>query len=355
VRIAFLSWRELAHQQAGGSELVVDRLASGLVRAGHEVVLLCGGPTAPREYAVVDTGGKYSQYLHAPLKLRRLGNWDVVVDVENGIPFFAPFWQRRPVVCLMLHVHTEQWGLFFNPAVARLGRFLERRVMPAIYRRSLFAAISPSTASTLAELGIDQNGIRIVELGCDFVSAPAPKDRQPCFLALGRLVPHKRVDLLLDLWERVHPKVGGTLVVAGDGPDFARLRRRGTSSVRFLGHVSEREKHRLLGQAWLMVHTAMHEGWGTVVMEAAAAGTPTLAFDVRGVRDSVVEGNTGVLARNDEEFVDAWVRLTKDEAERSRLGAGARARAARFTWDRTLDRFMTVIDEAVERHRRSRS
>jgi glycosyltransferase involved in cell wall biosynthesis len=333
--------------------LVVDRLASGMARAGHDVTLLCGGPTAPRQYEVIDTGGKYSQYLRAPLEhRRRFRNCDLVVDVENGIPFFAPLWQRRPVVCLVLHVHTDQWGLFFHSAVARVGRFLERRAMPTIYGKSLFVSISPSTASALAEIGIARSRIRTIELGCDTVPPSATEAREPRFLALGRVVPHKRIDLLLDLWERVHPVVGGTLMIAGDGPDLDRLRRRAGSGVEFLGHVSEEEKSRVFGQAWLLVHPAMHEGWGAVVMEAAAAGTPTLAFDVPGVRDSVVDGTTGILARNDDEFVDAWIRLMKDEEERSRLAAGARARAAQFTWSRTLDHFMAVTEDAVNLHRR---
>jgi glycosyltransferase involved in cell wall biosynthesis len=167
-------------------------------------------------------------------------------------------------------------------------------------------------------------------------------------------VPHKRIDLLLDLWKRVQPETGGTLAIAGDSPELDRLRRPAASEVQLLGYVSEERKHELLGKAWLLVNSSMHEGWGTAVMEAATAGTPTLAFDVPGVRDSVVDRTTGVLARNEEEFVEAWIRLTKDKQERSRLADGARSRAAQFTWDRTLDRFMAVIDEAVELHRRDK-
>jgi glycosyltransferase involved in cell wall biosynthesis len=352
VRIVFLSWRDLANPQAGGSEYVVDRLASGMARAGHEVALLCGGPIGRRDYRMIDTGGRYAQYLRAPLEYwRHFRHCDVVIDVENGVPFFAPLWQRRPVVCLVHHVHTDQWDHYFPPTVSRAGRFLEHRVMPTFYRRSIFVAVSPSTASALADLGIESDHIRVVEMGCDQVPTPAPESPDPLFLALGRLVPHKRIELLLDLWKRVQPEVGGTLAIAGDGPELDRLRRRGAPDVQLLGHVSEQRKRQLLGNAWLLVNSSMHEGWGTAVMEAAAAGTPTLAFDVPGVRDSVVGGTSGVLAKTDDELVDTWVRLTKEKGERSRLAAGAHARAAQFTWDRTFDHFTAVIEDAVELHR----
>ena len=159
VRIVFTSWRDLAHPQAGGSEYVLDRLASGLVARGHRVTLLAGGPVAERAYDVVDTGGRFSQYVRTPWTfLRRQRRTEVVVDVENGIPFFAPLWHRGPVVCLVHHVHHDQWNLYFPRPVARIGRFLEVSVMPLIFRRCLFVAVSPSTASDLAASASRRSG-----------------------------------------------------------------------------------------------------------------------------------------------------------------------------------------------------
>jgi glycosyltransferase involved in cell wall biosynthesis len=349
LRVVFLSWQDLSNPLAGGSEVVVDRLAGGLADRGHEVALLCGGPIAERDYEVVAAGGKFSQYLRAPLAFwRRFRKVDVVVDVENGVPFFAPLWQRRPVVCLVHHVHTHQWDLYFSPAAAWAGRFLETRGMPSVYRRQRFVAVSASTASHLVDLGIDRDRVRIVEMGCDPVPTPSPKAREPRFVTVGRLVPNKRVDLLLDLWKRVQPEVGGTLMIAGDGPELEPLQRRGIPDAEFLGRVSEAEKRRLLSEAWVFLQTSVREGWGTAVMEAAASGTPTLAFDVPGLRDSVVHGSSGLLAQNDEEFIDYWIDLADDSAKRAQLASGARARAATFTWERAIKGFEAVLHEAVE-------
>ena len=348
MRILFLSWRDLSHPQAGGSEYVVDRLAQGLQEAGHEVALACGGPVGSHPYPVFDAGGTYGQYLRLPfVARRRFPGADVVVDVENGIPYFSPLWQRAPVVCLVHHVHVEQWRMYFPAPLAWLGRFLERRLMPWVYRRCTFVAVSASTAADLTGLGVAPDRVRTIEMGSDPVEATAARSATPMFVALGRLVPHKQIDTLLVLWERVRESVGGRLVIVGDGPEAEALRSTAGPGVEFTGAVPDDEKRRLLSEAWILVHPAAHEGWGTVIMEAAALGTPTIGFDVRGVRDSVVAGETGVLAQTDDAFVSAWITLAGDEVERNRLGVGARRRARGFTWERAVTDLEQVVAGAA--------
>jgi glycosyltransferase involved in cell wall biosynthesis len=348
LRVAFLAWRDLAHPQAGGSEFVVDRLADGLVDRGHDVVLLVGAPAATHRYTTWPIGGTYDQYLRAPLVYhRRVRRADVVVDVENGIPYFAPLWQRAPAVCLVHHVHTAQWGMQFPAPLAAVGRWLEGRGMPRAYRRSQFVAVSESTATGLEELGVDAARVTTIEMGAAPVEVTGGRATEPRYLVLGRLAPHKRVERALTLWPRVRAVTGGTLMIAGDGPELAKLRALASDGVEFAGFVSESRKAEELGAAWVLVHPAHHEGWGTVVMEAAGAGVPTVAYDVPGVRDSVEPSVTGLLASDDDEFVDAWIRIGSDAALRSRMSDAARARAATFTWPRAVDAFEAVLVRAV--------
>jgi glycosyltransferase involved in cell wall biosynthesis len=354
-RILFVSWRDLAHAQSGGSEVLIDRLACGCVERGHEVALMCGAPTAPRRYDVVALGGAYVQYLRAPLTYARdFRGWDVLVDNENGIPFFSPLWRRGPVVCLVHHVHRDQWRLRFPAPIAAVGRTLEGRAMPAVYRRALFLCVSRSTAAAVAGLGVAPERIRVLPMGADPASpAPSPRSSTPLFVALGRLVPHKRLDLLLQIWERVRPHVGGRLLIVGDGPERKRLERLASDGVELRGRVSEAEKRAVLREAWLLVHAAMHEGWGIVVCEAAAAGTPTLAFDAPGVRDAVRDGATGVLATCAEDFARRWIALAHDAERRARLGEQARRHVERVPWSASVDSFLDVLEDAVERHGKS--
>jgi glycosyltransferase involved in cell wall biosynthesis len=350
LRICFVAWRDLAHPQAGGSEVLVDRLLVGLQARGHEVALVCGGPAGRRSYPVTVAGGTFTQYLLAPLAvLRRHRRADLVVDVSNGIPFFAPLWRRGAVVLIVHHVHGRQWRERFTRPVAALGWFLERAVVPRLYRRALTVAVSASTAAALEGIGVAPDRLRTVTQGIEVGAhgRVTMTTGEPTFVALGRLVPHKGVDRVLRAWDKVHAEVGGRLVIIGDGPERAALAEQAGPGVEIVGHVDEARKWELLDDAWCLVHGAHNEGWGIAVMEAAAAARPTLAFDVPGVRDSVVDGHTGVLVADEEALVDAWVALARDPERCARLGAAALERAFTLGWDATLDRFLAVVDEVV--------
>ncbi len=348
--ILFVAWRDLANPRAGGSEVLVDRLAEGMAARGDRVTLLCGGPVGARPYQVIRSGGSYTQFLRAPLAYhRRLRDCDLVVEVCNGMPFFAPLWSRRPMVCLVNHVHTELWGVRLPPVLAAAGRFTETVLMPRAHRKNLFLTVSSSTASALTEIGVRQDQIRQVCNGVEPPQPLTPRSPEPLFLALGRLTDYKRIDLLLRLWERVRHVVGGQLVIAGDGPERARIEALAGPGVVVTGRVSEEEKHRLLCAAWMLLHPAMIEGWGIVIAEAAIRGTPGIGFDVPGLRDSVVDGETGLLVRSEGRFASAWASLALDHRTREVLGRAARERALRLHWSAAVEGFASVADEALAR------
>jgi glycosyltransferase involved in cell wall biosynthesis len=359
MRALFVAWRDLAHPKAGGSEVVADALARGLQARGHEVTLLCGGPVAERPYPVVENGGTYSQYLSAPFRyLRRFRDVDIVVDFVNGMPYFSPLWRRGPRLAFVTHVHTDQWSQYFHPVVAKAASSVERHGLRLAYRSTTFFTISPSSAADLAALGVDPARIRTIQLGAsvELPAARAARAAEPTFVALGRLAPNKRLDLLLDLWTRVSPQTGGRLVIVGDGPDRERLAARvaaepALANVVLEGRVTEERKAELLQQAWLLVHTAEHEGWGLAILEAALCETPSLAYNAPGVRDAVQQGVTGVLVDDDDAFAEQWVALSRDEQLRRRLGEAAAARAAEFTWDPCIDQFVEAAEAEISRHK----
>lgn len=360
-RIVFLARRDLGNPAAGGSELLVDRIAEGLSAHGHQVTLLCGGPTPPelpapagpggapaRGYRVVSAGGDAGHFLRVPRQLaRRVGPCDLLVEVCNGMPYLAPLWHRGPTLCLVNHVHTDLWRLRCPGPAARLGRRLEHWALAGAHRRDLMVAVSGSTASALRALGVDAGRIRLVYNGVAEPGPLTPKAPEPLFLAMGRLVEYKRIDLLLRLWERVRPVTGGRLVIVGDGPERARLAALAGPGVTFTGHVPEERKHQLLCSAWLLLHPSLVEGWGLVVMEAAARRTPAVGFDIPGLRDSVEDGTTGLLARGESAFAAHWCTLALSARRRDALGRAAERRAARFRWSHTVQSFRAVAAEAA--------
>jgi len=350
-RIVFLAHRDLGNPAAGGSELLVDQLADGLTQLGHQVTLLCGGPASYRDYRVVSAGGDYSHFLRTRSAFhRQVGDCDLLVEVCNGMPYLAPLWHHGPTLCLVNHVHTDLWRMRFGGPLApaaRLGRRLEHWALAGAQRHNLLVAVSPSTAHALSAIGVERERIRVVHNGVEEPGPQTPRSPEPLFLAMGRLVEYKRIDLLLRLWERVRPVTGGRLVIVGDGPERERLTQLAGPGVEFAGHVSEAEKHRLLCAAWLLLHPSAVEGWGLVVTEAATRRTPTIAFDVPGLRDSVEDGRTGVLARGESSFAAAWCTLALSAHRRELMGKAARDRAAQYRWNHTVRQFRTVAAEAV--------
>ena len=221
--------------------------------------------------------------------------------------------------------------------------------MPWVHRKNLFLTVSPSTAESLEGMGVGADRIRQICNGVVQPDPPAPRSPDPLFLALGPATGYKRLDLLLRLWDRVRQVVGGKLVIAGDGPERARLEALAGPGVVFTGRVPEQEKHRLLCSAWLLMHPALVEGWGIVVSEAAIRGTPAVAFDVPGLRDSVVHGETGMLVRTEGQFASAWASLAIDGRRREALGRAARTRALQLHWSAAVEGFAEVADEAIKR------
>jgi glycosyltransferase involved in cell wall biosynthesis len=261
----------------------------------------------------------------------------------------------------MLHSHADQWATRFPKGVANIARLIETRVVPAIYRGRPFVAISRSTAAALHDIGIPESETTVIECGVDVPESTGTKSQAPLFVALARLVPHKRIELLIRAWRSVQPVVGGRFVIVGDGPQLASLQREAASvpGVEFAGRVTDAERTRLLEDAWLLVNGSHHEGWGLAIMEAAAVGTPAIAVDVPGIRDAVQKDTTGVLvdaiAPNlADEIARVWIGLAEDAARRTKMGVAARIWARQNGWDRMVDSWEGVLQEAVNAARHPR-
>jgi len=347
MRIVCHAWRDLSHDNAGGSEQYVDILGQNLCRLGHNFTLVAGGPVGARNYPVFDSGGTFSQYLRTPFVDHRLGRFDVTIDIANGMAHCSPLWSRRPTILVWHHLHGEQWNRFFSRPVARCGKYFERVLLPLIYRNSLIIVVSESSRVELLEIGFDPKKIFVIPNSVDQITADAKRSETPTYVALGRLVPQKRLDLLLDIWDEIRTEIGGELQIIGDGPLRAEFERRNVPGVRFCGFVSGEEKRRLLAEAWLLLHPSEREGWGIAITEAGVQGTPCVAFNVAGVRDAVKHNETGLLAHSKDEFARHWISLRFDPRLRNDLGQGARQYASTFSEDRSLNDLQQVLQRAV--------
>jgi glycosyltransferase involved in cell wall biosynthesis len=361
-RVVFLAYRDLRHELGGGSELYVHEIARRLVDSGSEVTVFSARvPGAPTSEVIdrvryVRAGSAFTVYPRAAIwLLSRLRSPDVVVDVQNGVPFFAPLYSSRPTVAVVHHICAEQWQMAFGPWLGRFGSWVERRVAPSVYATVPYVTVSAATRSDLIRLGLDPQRIWVVPNGTPRLPDPGPVPRTggPSICYLGRLVPHKRVELLLEAVARLRGRFPTlVLTVVGRGWWASRLvptvEALGIQdAVRFVGWADESRKARILKESWVLGMPSAREGWGIAVAEAASMGTPAVAFRIGGLQESILHAKTGILVDDLDEFVSTLERLLSDDELRRRMGSAARDRALSFTWDKAAERFAVVLDRAA--------
>ena len=371
-RVVVLNWKDPWHPDAGGAEVYAWQVARDLVTAGAEVTFVTARPNGQpgdevREgIRIVRTGGRWTIYPRVLGWLaRHRRQFDAVVDCQNGIPFFSPavLPAAVPVICVIHHVHDRQFRLYFGPVVGRFGAWLEGPVARRVYRRAVTLAVSPSTAVAIRERLRWTGPVVVVPNGADAsppaVAGVARADR-PRVVCVGRVTRHKRVDLVIDAVARLRAERPDLrLDIVGGGPDVESVRRlvdeRGLNDmVTVHGHLPAAERDALLAAAWLHVSASWGEGWGLVVVEAAAAGLPTVAFDVDGLRDAVRPGRTGWLvdegedpAQNLAAGLDRALDSLATPGEPERRAAECRRWSDSFRWTDTGRRVRAVLGDLL--------
>lgn len=357
--VLILNWRDLTHPEGGGSELYVESVAKRLVAQGDRVTMFCAAhPGAARQetrdgIAIVRRGGRKTVYLWAAflLVVGRFGRRGPVVEVHNGVPFLARLFTRRRVVVLVHHVHREQWPVLFGPRQARVGWWLESWLAPRVNRHCDYVAVSDVTRDELVELGVARERIRLVHNGTTpALATTASRAAVPTIAILGRVVPHKRIELVLDAAAALRVDLPDLRVeVAGDGYWMPWVQQHihalGIEDMVVLhGRVSEQDKADLLARAWVHAVPSIKEGWGLSVVEAGTHSTPSVAFrHAGGLAESILDGTTGLLVDDVAGFATALKVLLTDQAWRMLLGQAACRHAKTFTWERTAAGFSAVL------------
>lgn len=368
MRIAVVNWQCRENPLAGGAEIHLHEIFGRLAQAGHEVVLLCGGWPGCPPRATLDgievhrVGTRQSfpflarSYWHTTLAPR---GFDVLVEDINKVPLFTPTWRRPEGVPRLVGLVPHLFGgTAFQELAAPLATavWLAEKPLPWFYRRYAFEAISESTRDDLVRRGIPRENIRVIFPGIDsahYTPDPSQRADRPLFAYLGRLKKYKGVDLVV----RAFAACGvpeATLEIAGAGefrPALERLA--GTlgvgSRVRFLGRIDETEKCALLRRAWATVFASPKEGWGITNLEAAASGTPVIASNSPGIRESVRDGETGFLVPHGDvaAMAASMRRLSGERALVEHLGVAARRFAEGFTWANAADQTEAHLREVV--------
>src|SRR4051812_23685531 len=323
VHILVLTDRDWTHPQGGGTGTNLYGQVSRWLAWGHRVSVIGAGYEGAEKVEKIGdltmyrVGGRSTVFPRAILKQWRglVPDADVVLEVINGITFLTPLWLKRPHVALLHHVHTEHYERELGTFGKVAGLFLETLPLKLLYPGSRFETVSEASARDMVELGIPRSTIDVNHNGVEAsMFGRGERAPEPTLLFLGRLKKYKRLEMLLDVAEAIP---GTTLEVAGDGDQRDALEQeiaaRGLAErVRMHGYVSEQKKVELLQRAWVNLTASSAEGWCLTVMEAAACATPSVAIRIGGLPESIVDGETGLLADDGPGLIDATRRLVED-------------------------------------------
>jgi glycosyltransferase involved in cell wall biosynthesis len=358
----------------GGLEHRNYELARALAQRGHEVTLAGFGEERAttdgvRRLAMGRVGRIYNgagrrSSRHAArfaLAARRLDvrEYDLV---ETANMHYLHLWPlrrscrraRKPLVVTWYEYWRGYWRGYVGPLLAPLCRAIEHR---AARIGTEIAATSALTASRLAH-ALRRRSVAILPCGIDTARAarvaamPAP-DATPLVYA-GRLLRHKRVDLLLEAVAAM-PERGRLLTIFGDGPARAELeaaaRRLNLGDrVEFRGFVlSSDEVWRSIAAARLAIQPSSREGFGLFPLEALAVGVPMLYCDAAesAVGELVRDGIEGRRCAPDARALAVCLASMLADPEAGRLAAAARARAAEYDWSRVAIAFEELAQRAA--------
>jgi glycosyltransferase involved in cell wall biosynthesis len=366
VRILVVNWNDRENPFSGGAEVHLHHIFGRIASSGHRVDLLASGwpEGAPRAFLdgidVHRVGTRFTFQFQARryFRERLAGNrYDVIVEDLNKIPLYTTRWNGPPVVVLVHHLFG---GTIFREAPPHMAAavWLAERGIPIAYRDRPFQAVSESTADDLVARGIRRGNIEVIYNGIDadfFTPAAGTRSKTPLFAYVGRLKRYKGVDLILQAFARMD-RSDARLSIAGSGDYREHLEKLSdtlgiSDRVRFLGFISDEEKRDLLRSAWASIFASPKEGWGLTNIEAQACGTPVIASNSPGLRESLVDGETGVLVPHGDitALAEAMARAADSLRLVESMGMAGRRFAGKFTWDSSAAQTISHLKSVVQR------
>lgn len=368
LRILALNWRDIRSPEAGGAEIHLHEILKRLVARGHQVTLIASRfvSTKSTDEETIDgirtlrVGSWWNAHWAVPKKARALlsrEHFDIVLDNVNKIPFFAPLWSRVPVVAIFHHLFGTSIFLETNPVLATAVHLYERQI-GRVYRGTPAVVVSPSTAAELRDLGLRSADLRIIPPGLDHdIHRPglAEKSARPLVAVCSRLKRYKRVDVAIRAFAEIKKEVPtAEMLVIGEGDRRAELESLARSldlPVTFTGFISQSEKARHLNRAHVVLNPSAKEGWGMVAVESMACGTPVVASDVQGHRDSVPDGRgLRVPAGDPKSMAAAALQILQSPVLADRLRTAGLAHARAFHWQSAALRIEALLQNTCAAH-----
>ncbi|MEO0076645.1 MAG: glycosyltransferase family 4 protein [candidate division WOR-3 bacterium] len=365
MNILAINWRCIKNPLAGGAEIYFQEIFKRIVKMGHSVTQLAVMFDGALEKEIIDgieivrLGAKntfnFSVYRELPHFLEE-HNYDIIIDDLNKIPFYSPWLTKKPVLALMMHLFRK--SIFSEVSFPFASYvYLMESLIPLCYKNNNFAALSESSKQDLVHLGIKPEKITVIPPGIDLTQYQpnfAIKEKN-LIIHTGRIKRYKSIDHLLYATEKLSQKRKDfKVVIIGDGDDLPRLKDivqklKIGNLITFTGYISEQEKLSYYQKATVLVENSIKEGWGMIVIEANACGTPVIAARSPGLKDAVLDQKTGFLYDyGNIDDLTSKIELLLDDIKLNRQMAEAGIEWAKnFSWDKCANEMMDVIEKTV--------
>lgn len=356
MNILIYNWRDIKNPAAGGAEVVTHEISKRLVLKGHKITLFTSAFAGCKENETIDgvniirSGGRYTVYLKAPQFYRKhAGEYDVVVDEINTRPFMTPNFVNNgtPVIALIHQLAREFWFYETPFPINWIGNHILEDRWLRNYIDIPTITVSQSTKNDLISLGFID--ITIIPEGINFkpLIDIREKEKVPTFIFVGRMGRAKLPDHVMEAFIYIKKRMpDAKLWMVGDGKMRKKLEENKPDDVTFFGYVDGYKKHELMSRAHAILVPGVREGWGLVVTEANAMGTPAIGYDVHGLRDSIRDGETGLLCEPDPEaMAGKAIELLNDNDLQKRLSKDALEDSRKFNWDITAMETLRVLEK----------
>lgn len=355
MRILIFNWRDIKNPDAGGAEVFTHENAKRWVAAGNSVTQFSAHFAGGLKEEMMDGvniargGNRYSVYIKAREYYKKNNDFDIVIDEINTIPFFTPGFVKGKIIVLIHQLAREFWFHEVNFPAALLGRYYFEERWLKRYKDIPTMTVSNSTKDNLVELGFKD--IFVVPEGIKFkpLSKVPAKEKDPTFIFVGRLKKAKKPQDAVKAFNIVKKEVpSAKLWVVGDGYHRKELEKIAGDGITFFGKVTDEKKLELMSRAHAILVPGVREGWGLIVTEANACGTPAIAYDVPGLRDSVEDFKNGILVGpRPEKMAEIMMNLVSNEKLRRDLSGKALEHSRQYSWDNSAKETFKILEGVV--------
>lgn len=366
MNILILNWRDPKNPQSGGAEIVTMEHAKAWVKKGNSVTWFTSKfenakkEEKIRDINIVRYGNFITVYFFAPFfYLFSKQKFDLVIDEIHGLPFFTPLYVKRPKIAFIHEVAEEIWDYMSPFPINKIGKFVEPLYFK-LYKNTKFWTDASSTIDDLVKFGIkSKNCIAIpCPSGSKTLTVLPKKENISTFIFVSRVVKMKGIEEVIKAFYYILKEIkNGQLWIVGDGDkkylEYLRKTMNDYSistKVKFFGKVSESKKLELMRKAHILLHASIREGWGLVVVEAASQGTPSVVYNVSGLRDSVKNDKTGIIleGNNVKEMAREVIDLLNNKNKYRSFQKNCLLWAKSLTWDKTTNQSLKLLENVIK-------